>query len=136
MSLTCNNCLAIIRRGTHWGGKNASRPFCCGECKFEYEKREGCEVNTEQTEPKEGPPSKYHVRNIWKDQEYIDFYMYYDQLKVGQPHQVGDSSIEHAMKKLSAAGMRSGGKSKVQDLKEAIWSLNNAIEMIEKSGGE
>lgn len=79
------------------------------------------------------PPSKYHVRNLWKNQDWIDFYHMYDQFKLGKPHEVGDSAIEHAWKKLTCAGERSGGKSKIQDLEEAIWSLKNAINMIKES---
>jgi hypothetical protein len=78
-------------------------------------------------------PSPYHVRNIWKDAEWIDFYRMYDMLKSGKVHQVGDSAIEHAMKKLAALGQRSGGKSKIQDIEEAIWSLQNAIKDIKES---
>jgi len=78
----------------------------------------------------EAPPSPYHVKNIWGHAEYIDFYMYYDQLKLGKPHEVGDSAIEHALKKASQAGLRSGGKSKIQDLEEAARSLLQAVEQI------
>lgn len=78
----------------------------------------------------EPPPSKYHVKNIWKDKEWVDFYMMYDQCRIGKTHQVGDSAIEHAWKKITQAGERSGGKSKVQDIKEAIQSLEKALEMI------
>lgn len=85
--------------------------------------------------PENNPPSRYHVRNIWSGEEWIDFYMYYDQLKLGKPHEVGDSAIEHALKKLSCAGLRSGKKSKIQDLEEAIWSLQNAVKMIDKAEG-
>lgn len=34
---------------------------------------------------------------------------------------------QHAIKKLLAAGERSGGKSELQDLKEALWSVQEAI---------
>ena len=80
------------------------------------------------------PPSRYHVRNIWHNEEWVDFYMFYDQLKLNKPHEIGDSAIEHALKKASQAGMRSGGKTKLQDIEEAIWSLQNAAEMIRKAG--
>jgi hypothetical protein len=81
----------------------------------------------------DAPPSPYHVRNIWKNAEWIDFYRMYDMLKAGKVHEVGDSAIEHAMKKLTALGLRSGGKSKIQDIEEAIWSLQNAIKDIKES---
>lgn len=87
------------------------------------------EANMAQPE-KDVPPSKYHVKNIWKDEEWLDFYMIYDMQKVGKPHQIGDSAIEHAMKKLPAPGMRHT-KTRIQDIKEAIWSLQNAVKMIE-----
>lgn len=76
-------------------------------------------------------PSKYHVKNIWQNCEYIDFYQMYDMYKLGKPHEVGDSAIEHAWKKITVAGNRSGGKSKLQDLREAVDSLNRAIDDIE-----
>jgi hypothetical protein len=34
---------------------------------------------------------------------------------------------QHAIKKLLAAGQRNGGKSELQDLKEALWSIQEAI---------
>ncbi len=34
---------------------------------------------------------------------------------------------QHAIKKLLAAGKRSGGKSELQDLQEALWSIQEAI---------
>ena len=77
------------------------------------------------------PPSKYHVRNIWQDEEWLDFYTVWDAIKLGKNYQVGDSAIEHAIKKGFAIGERSGGKSRVQDLKEMIWSLERAVELIE-----
>lgn len=83
---------------------------------------------------KHQPPSKYHVKNIWKDEEWVDFYMMYDQCRIGKPHQIGDSAIEHAWKKITQAGERSGGKSRVQDIKEAIDSLEKALDMMEKAG--
>ena len=76
-------------------------------------------------------PSKYHVKNIWQNCEFIDFYQMYDMYKLGKPHEVGDSAIEHAWKKITVAGNRSGGKSKLQDLREAVDSLNRAIDDIE-----
>jgi hypothetical protein len=76
-------------------------------------------------------PSKYHVKNIWQNFEFIDFYQMYDMYKLGNPHEVGDSAIEHAWKKITVAGNRSGGKSKLQDLREAVDSLNRAIDDIE-----
>ncbi len=77
------------------------------------------------------PPSKYHVRNIWQDEEWLDFYTVWDAIKLGKNYQVGDSAIEHAIKKGFAIGERSGGKSRVQDLKDMIWSLERAVELIE-----
>ena len=81
------------------------------------------------------PPSPYHVRNIWKNEDWIDFYRFYDMLKLGKPHQVGDSAIEHAMKKISNPGSRSGGKDRIKDIEEAIWSLQNAIADIKAQEG-
>ncbi len=76
--------------------------------------------------------SAYHVKNIWKESDELDWYMINDMQKLGKPHEVGDSAIEHAKKKLSALGMRSGGKSKLQDLRECVTSLNIAINQIEQ----
>lgn len=79
----------------------------------------------------DAPPSKYHVRNIWQGEEWLDFYTVWDAIKLGKTYQVGDSAIDHAMKKGFAIGERSGGKSRIQDLKEMIWSLERAVELIE-----
>lgn len=38
-----------------------------------------------------------------------------------------NSAVEHLIKKLLVTGKRSGGKSVIQDLKDAIWSLERAI---------
>ena len=82
------------------------------------------------------PPSKYHVRNIWQGEEWLDFYTVWDAVKLGKTYQVGDSASEHAMKKGFAIGERSGGKSRVQDLKEMIQSLERAVELIGVVGDE
>jgi hypothetical protein len=123
-----------------WGGVNMASTLICksgdkrikesdwnAECNELVTDINDEDINTE------APPSPYHVRNIWKDTEWIDFYRMYDMLKAGKVHEVGDSAIEHAMKKLTALGLRSGGKSKIQDLEEAIWSLQNAIKDIKES---
>ena len=47
---------------------------------------------------------------------------------------VGDYARCHAIKKLFCAGQRSGGKSKVQDLREARWTIERAIEIEEGKG--
>lgn len=38
-------------------------------------------------------------------------------------------AVDHALKKLLCLGKRSGGKSYEQDIKEAIWSLERALEL-------
>lgn len=92
--------------------------------KFDYIKAKAARNTT--------APSKYHVKNIWQNCEFIDFYQMYDMYKLGKPHEVGDSAIEHAWKKITDPGNRSGGKSKLQDLREAVDSLNRAIDDIER----
>lgn len=64
-------------------------------------------------------PSKYHrcIRGMWVD--------VYDILAA---YQTDSAAIDHAIKKLLAPGSRSGGKSRVQDIEEAIWSLQRALE--------
>lgn len=76
------------------------------------------------------PPSRYHVKN--PGGEWLDFYDIWGGIRIGKPYQIGDSAIEHAAKKLYAAGERSGGKSRLDDIKEARWSLDRAIEQIER----
>jgi hypothetical protein len=44
-------------------------------------------------------------------------------------YEVTDQAVGHAIKKLMCAGKRIGGKSRVQDLKEARWSIDRAIEI-------
>lgn len=48
--------------------------------------------------------------------------------------EVTDPAIAHAVKKLLAPGKRIGGKEMIQDLREAVWSLNTAIEALEDLG--
>ena len=50
---------------------------------------------------------------------------------------VTDYAIAHAIKKLLCLGKRSGGKSVVQDMREAAWSIDRAAEIVEsKKEGE
>ena len=64
-------------------------------------------------------PSKYHrvLNGFW-----VDFYDIADAYKITNP---GD---QHALKKMLMPGMR-GVKSANQDRKEAIWSINRAIQL-------
>lgn len=56
-----------------------------------------------------------------KDNQTFDVY------DVLQAFDVPCHKVGHAIKKLLAAGQRSGGKSELQDLQEALWSLQEAI---------
>lgn len=58
-----------------------------------------------------------------------DHYDLEDAARVGQVYQVGDSALEHARKKLRAAGER-GNKSRLKDIREARASLDRAIQQI------
>ena len=40
-----------------------------------------------------------------------------------------NTAVIHARKKLMAIGMRSGGKTRKQDIEEAIWSLQEALKL-------
>ena len=40
-----------------------------------------------------------------------------------------NTAVIHARKKLMALGMRSGGKTRKQDIEEAIWSLQEALKL-------
>lgn len=42
---------------------------------------------------------------------------------------VTNPAVAHAIKKLLAAGQRSGGKDRLQDMREAIWSIERAVEI-------
>lgn len=66
--------------------------------------------------------SKYH-RKIDRDAEGLS-----DVYDILRAFAVNDSAVAHAVKKLLAPGQRSGGKSYLQDLEEARWSLDNAID--------
>lgn len=67
-----------------------------------------------------GKPNPY--RRFLKGQS-VDVYDILTAFEVTCP------ATQHAMKKLFALGARSGGKTKVQDLEEAIWSLQRAVEL-------
>jgi hypothetical protein len=58
-------------------------------------------------------------KRVW-----VDCYMIQDALSQ-------KSRPAHAFKKLWALGKRSGGKSYTQDLREAIWSLQNELYICE-----
>lgn len=58
-----------------------------------------------------------------------DHYDLEDAHRIGKPYQVGDSALEHARKKLRAAGLR-GSKSRLTDIREAKASLDRAIQQI------
>lgn len=75
--------------------------------------------------PKPKRPSKYHrrIRDEWVD--------VYDILAA---YNTGSAAIDHAIKKLLVPGGRSGGKSRVQDIEEAIWSLQRALEKERENG--
>lgn len=64
--------------------------------------------------------NKYH-REI-KSHVWVDVY------DVLEAFEVRNSAVQHALKKLLAPGQR-GTKSTVQDLEEAILSINRAIEL-------
>jgi hypothetical protein len=51
----------------------------------------------------------------------------FDVYDVLRAFEVTDPAIAHAVKKLLVTGGRNGGKSKEQDLQEALWSLKEAI---------
>lgn len=62
--------------------------------------------------------SKYH-RIIHRNKEGKS-----DVYDILRAYDITDPSHQHAVKKLLAPGQRSGGKGIVQDIEEAIWSLN------------
>jgi hypothetical protein len=55
----------------------------------------------------------------------------FDVYDVLRAFEVTDPAIAHAVKKLLVTGGRNGGKSKEQDLHEALWSLKESIKEIE-----
>jgi len=52
----------------------------------------------------------------------------YDIIKA---YEITNPALQHAIKKLLVAGGRGGGKSWKQDLQEAQWSIDRAIELME-----
>ena len=71
--------------------------------------------------------SKYHVYVRGME---IDFYDFWDAFHVGRGHEIGDSAIQHAVKKLIMPGLRHS-KDRMQDIDEAISSLYRAKQQIE-----
>lgn len=63
----------------------------------------------------------------------FDYYDYCDALNKDKTYQAGDAAIEHARKKLTNPGGRSGGKDRLKDVTEAKISLERAIEQIANS---
>lgn len=56
--------------------------------------------------------------------KYIDVY------RVLALFEVTDPAVQHAIKKLLVPGKRGAGKSREQDIREAVTSLNRALQMI------
>lgn len=69
------------------------------------------------------PKHSHYFKNV-SHLETIDVY------RVLQLFDVKNPCIQHAIKKLLVAGNRGGGKNQQQDLKEAIDSINRAIDMM------
>ncbi|WP_425070664.1 hypothetical protein [Sagittula sp. S175] len=69
--------------------------------------------------------SLYH-RRIHRDEHGMS-----DVYDVLRAYGVADPAVAHAIKKLLVPGARSGGKSAAQDLREAAWSITNAIAALE-----
>lgn len=82
-------------------------------------------------EESDTPPSAYHIRN--PGGKWLDFYDLYDALREGKTHQIGDTALEHAFKKMMNPGGRSGGKDRLRDLKDMRWSIDRAIEQHEQA---
>ena len=67
-------------------------------------------------------PSPY-IKQVPKDLQQVDVYDVLTIFKVHNP------AIQHAIKKLLCPGQRTAAKDKIQDLREAILSIERAIEM-------
>ena len=76
------------------------------------------------------PPSIYHVKN--PGGKWLDFYSIWDAIMLGKVHQVGDTAIAHAAKKMLAPGKRDGKKDRLHDLKDMQWTVGRAIEQEEQ----
>jgi len=77
------------------------------------------------TSPVQDARSQFpHYHKFVKHLDYVDVY------RVLQLFNVTDPCIQHAVKKLLVSGKRSAGKSREQDIREAIVSLNRALQMI------
>lgn len=72
-----------------------------------------------------GKKSKYHRKITMDEDGYSDVYDVLKAFGITCPAQA------HAIKKMLAPGQRSGGKSRKQDIEEAIWSLNRSLELEE-----
>ena len=69
------------------------------------------------------PSTSPYIKQIPKDLQQIDVY---DVLTI---FDVRNPAIQHAIKKLLCPGQRTAAKDKIQDLREAILSIERAIEM-------
>ena len=67
-------------------------------------------------------PSPY-IKQLPKDLQQIDVYDVLTLFNVTNP------ALQHAIKKLLCPGQRTQAKDKIQDLREAILSIERAIEM-------
>lgn len=62
--------------------------------------------------------------------KYVGHLKYVDVYRVLALFSVTDPCIQHAVKKLLVPGKRTAGKSREQDIREAIASLNRALQML------
>lgn len=69
------------------------------------------------------PSSSPYIKQLPKDLQQIDVYDVLTLFDVTNP------AIQHAIKKLLCPGQRTQAKDKIQDLREAILSIERALEM-------
>lgn len=87
------------------------------------------EINSKKFEAER--PSPYHLKNVFKQKEYFDWYDYIDAVRA-----TGialDPRVEHVIKKLFVNDR--GHKSVIKDVKESIKTLQMYLEKIESDNG-
>lgn len=87
-----------------------------------------CDENEKSVTPEAKAKNPHYYKTV-AHLEHVDVY------RVLALFGVADPCIQHAVKKLLVPGTRAGGKSREQDVREAIMSLQRWQEMQSEDGG-
>lgn len=127
MKLKCcdSNRSGVLDRGT--GECNVCGPTCdkCGLPETGLPWYETCTCKSARQEDNDPPPVPPKHSHYFKDVKHLDTI---DVYRVLQLFGVTDQAVGHAVKKLLCSGKR-GAKDEAKDLREAIDSINRALEI-------